>query len=111
MSREDRPDGPPRENAGFRSTFLSRFTPRDRACLERLAEMLDEYAAMIQAETETTPTHQEYDGMVADARYLAEVCDWIASEPQRTQLDDDDLERSNKARRLAGIFREALHHV
>lgn len=111
MSREPVAAAPPRENAVFRSTFLSRLAVRDRECLERLGEILDEYAAMTQADIKTTPTHQEYDGMVADARYLAEVCNWIASEPQRTQLDDDDLQRASNARRLGGIFREALTHV
>jgi len=92
---------------------LVRFRPRDQGCLRYLAGLLDELTelAHLWEEPEATPTTQLYEAALADLRHLEQLLGHLASEPQRTQLDPEDLERCRRAGRLATGLAELLEQA
>lgn len=75
--------------------------------------MLDELTelAHLWEEPEATPTTQLYEAALADLSHLEQLLGHLASEPQRTQLDPEDLERCRHAGRLASGLGELLEQV
>jgi hypothetical protein len=99
------------EAAGFRQTFLVRFTRlEDRVCLEHLAALLDELTeqAVHWPETEETPTSLEYEAVRIDLEHSLGVLERLSTEPERTHLGAVELKRTGLSERLGRGLRRLL---
>lgn len=93
----------PSEVTGFRETFLLRFRPKDREYLEGLATMLDEMTELAHhwPQPLDSPATQGYDAALADLRYTAQFLQHLSTEPERTDMNAEDIRRCERACTLA----------
>ena len=93
------------ESAGFRETFLHRFTqPEHRRTLTGLSEMLEELwleAAGFWPRGEVSLTRSELEAATLDLRHLQGFLEHVGQEHELSQLDKDDQELSRLAADLA----------
>lgn len=93
------------EGAGFRETFLHRFTrPEHRRTLTGLSEMLEELwleAAGFWPRGEVSLTRGELEAAARDLRHLQGFLAHVGQEHELSQLDKDDQELSRLAADLA----------
>lgn len=93
------------EAAGFRETFLHRFTqPEHRSTLMGLCEMLEELwleAAGFWPRGDTTPPRSELEAAVSDLRHLQGFLANVGRELELSELDEADQELSRLAAEMA----------
>lgn len=93
----------------FRETFLFRLRSQDRRGLEQLAKLLSE--APRSSDSEKSPVSQELEATLLDLEFAVGLLEQIESEPDRTQLRDEDIHRCKTAGTLARGLRKLLRET